>query len=455
MRRYLFAAGLIALASPAIANDELLCANRGAPTPDDAIAACARIIASGTQKGTALAQVHAFRAASHRRKKDTGRAIADLDAAIRLDPEYAFAYGGRGFAYIDTGEYRRAIADFTEAIRLNPNYAQFYHSRGLAWSFTGDHDRAIVDISEALRIDPSNALYLRSRALSHAAKSDFDRATSDLQAAISRGLKDGNELLRQYEQKRAAAPQQSLVTAPQPSALAPVSAGPRVALVIGNGRYRHATPLINPANDAADIATALRKLGFEVIEGIDLDKRGMEDKIREFGRKLDRASLALFFYAGHGLQVGGKNYIVPVDSKLERPADLDFETLDIGVVLGQMEAEQRVNLIFLDACRDNPLSRSLARSMGTRSASIGSGLAQVRSALGTLIGYATQPDAVALDGDGRNSPFTTAMLRHLATPGLEISALMRRVRADVVQVTQGRQVPWDHSSLLGEVVLAR
>ena len=111
---------------------------------------------------------------------------------------------------------------------------------------------AIVDISEALRIDPSNALYLRSRALSHAAKSDFDRATSDLQAAISRGLKDGNELLRQYEQKRAAAPQQSLVTAPQPSALAPVSAGPRVALVIGNGRYRHATPLVNPANDAAE-----------------------------------------------------------------------------------------------------------------------------------------------------------------------------------------------------------
>jgi uncharacterized membrane protein YgcG len=229
----------------------------------------------------------------------------------------------------------------------------------------------------------------------------------------------------------------------------------RVALVIGNGKYQSVAALPNPSNDAADVSEALRKLGFDVVEGRDLDKRGMEDKVREFGRKLDRASLALFFYAGHGLQVGGKNYLVPTDAKLERPGDLSFDTIDVAQVLAQMEAEPRVNLIFLDACRDNPLARTLARSLGTRSSSVGQGLATIQSAIGTMIAYATQPDNVALDGDGRNSPFTAALLKHVATQGLEIGSMMRRVRADVVQATRSKQVPWDHSSLMGDVVLAR
>jgi uncharacterized caspase-like protein len=226
----------------------------------------------------------------------------------------------------------------------------------------------------------------------------------------------------------------------------------RVALVIGNGAYRHANPLPNPPNDAADVAAALRAIGFDVVEGRDLDKRAMEAKIIEFGRKLDGANIAAFFYAGHGLQVGGKNYLVPVDAKVERAAELGFETVEVSQVLAQMEADKRVNLVFLDACRDNPLARSLARSMaaGARSTSVGQGLASIQSAVGTMIAYATQPDNVALDGAGRNSPFTAALLRHIATPGLEVSSLMKRVRADVVQTTNQKQVPWDHSSLMGD-----
>jgi uncharacterized caspase-like protein len=177
--------------------------------------------------------------------------------------------------------------------------------------------------------------------------------------------------------------------------------------------------------------------------------------VREFGRKLDQAELALFFYAGHGMQVGGKNYVVPTDAKLERAGDLTLDTIDVGQVLAQMESEPRVNLVFLDACRDNPLARSFARSLGTRSTAVGSGLASIQSAIGTMIAYATEPDKVALDGSGRNSPFTAALLKHLATPGLDIGSVMRRVRTDVVQATRGKQVPWDHSSLMGDVVLAR
>jgi uncharacterized caspase-like protein len=124
-------------------------------------------------------------------------------------------------------------------------------------------------------------------------------------------------------------------------------------------------------------------------------------------------------------------------------------------VLAQMEAEKRVNLVFLDACRDNPLARSLARSFGTRSSSVGQGLASIKSAIGTMIAYATQPDNVALDGSGRNSPFTGALLKHIATPGVDIGTVMRRVRSDVITATREQQVPWDHSSLTGDVILAR
>jgi len=192
-----------------------------------------------------------------------------------------------------------------------------------------------------------------------------------------------------------------------------------------------------------------------VVEGKNLDRRGMDDAIRQFSRKLEGADLALFFYAGHGVQVNDKNYLVPIDAKLERPADLALDAVDISTVLAQMEAEKRVNLIFLDACRDNPFTRSLARSLGTRSATVGRGLARVQSAIGTLIAYATQPDNVAFDGESRNSPFTAALLRHISSPGLDIGLIMRRVRAEVIAITREKQVPWDHSSLVGEVVLTR
>jgi uncharacterized caspase-like protein len=156
------------------------------------------------------------------------------------------------------------------------------------------------------------------------------------------------------------------------------------------------------------------------------------------------------------MQVAGKNYLIPVDAKLERPSSLGVEAVEVGTVLSDMEAEKRINLVFLDACRDNPLSRSLARSFGpSRSAIIGQGLAQLPAGIGTLITFATSPDTVALDGSGKNSPFTSAMLKYIRTPGLEIRAMLTRVRADVIKATNERQVPWDHSSLTGDFYFRR
>ena len=209
--------------------------------------------------------------------------------------------------------------------------------------------------------------------------------------------------------------------------------------------------LPNPPNDAREMAGALRDLGFKVIEGYNLDGTGMRGKIEEFGAALPGAGVTLFYYAGHGMQVAGKNYLVPVDAKLERPSSLGVEAIEVGTVISDMESEKRVNLVFLDACRDNPLARSLARSLGaSRSASVGQGLAQLNAGIGTLITFATSPGTVALDGTGTNSPFTAAMLKHIRTPGLEIRSMLTRVRADVIKATNEQQVPWDHSSLTGD-----
>jgi uncharacterized caspase-like protein len=227
----------------------------------------------------------------------------------------------------------------------------------------------------------------------------------------------------------------------------------RVALVIGNSAYQHASRLPNPENDAPDMAAKLEGLGFEVVLGSNLDLAGVRYAIGIFVEKLADADMALFYYAGHGLQVNGENYIAPVDAKLLSYLDLEFETVPISLVLSAMERRPGINLVILDACRDNPLAANLVRSMGTRSSSVGRGLAKIGGGLNSLIAFATQPGNVAFDGAGRNSPFTAALLRHLGTPGQDITRELIDVRRDVVIETSGRQVPWDSSSLTREVVL--
>ncbi|MDX8433294.1 caspase domain-containing protein [Mesorhizobium abyssinicae] len=227
----------------------------------------------------------------------------------------------------------------------------------------------------------------------------------------------------------------------------------RVALVIGNSTYQHAVQLANPSNDSADMTAKLQGLGFEVVSDKNLDLAGMRHTVRAFIEKLDGADMALFFYAGHGVQVNGTNFMVPVDAELSGYNDLDFEALPMDLVQSAMERSAKVNLIFLDACRDNPFAQNLARSMGTRSGSVGRGLARLGSGVGSLIAFATQPGNVALDGAGRNSPFTTALLAHLGTPGQDIVRDLIDVRRDVLAATEGKQVPWENSSLTGEVIL--
>ena len=232
----------------------------------------------------------------------------------------------------------------------------------------------------------------------------------------------------------------------------PALAEKRVALVVGNSTYKAVNPLANPVNDANDISSALKDAGFDVVLGIDVDKRDFDARIRSFTELLENADVAIFFYAGHGLQVAGRNYLIPVDAKLQNERDLDFDAVNLDFILKQMELGRadKTNIVFLDACRDNPFTRNLARSMGTRSASIGKGLAQVDTGVGTFIAYSTQPGNVALDGTGRNSPFTAALAKHVLEPDHNLTSVMIQVRKDVLAATGGKQVPWDHSALTGE-----
>ncbi|GLS23483.1 hypothetical protein GCM10007874_65040 [Labrys miyagiensis] len=235
--------------------------------------------------------------------------------------------------------------------------------------------------------------------------------------------------------------------------LAPAWAAQKAALVIGNGAYRSVTPLVNPPNDAADMAASLGRIGYAVTLVRDGDLQAMNDGLRAFLRDADHADSVVIFYSGHGVQVKGRNYLIPVSAKISDELDLDTQALSLDKLLELVDsAAPKVKIVILDSCRDNPLTRTLVRGAGTR------GLARIdldaSSAKGTLIAFSTAPGSVAQDGSGRNSPFTTALLAHMETPGLDIRQMFGQVRADVDQSTQGGQTPWVNEAIIGSFAMA-
>lgn len=227
------------------------------------------------------------------------------------------------------------------------------------------------------------------------------------------------------------------------SASLPAAAEKRVALVMGLSAYHGLQELKNPRNDAADVSEALRQEGFEVLSGEDLGLAAMRDLIRRFTARARDADVSLFYYAGHGFQIDSQNYLVPVDADIRDPAAIKQSMITLQSILSGLEGGKGIHLIFLDACRNNPLPPGSA-GIGT---TLRDGLARIGNAANFLIAYATQPDNVAYDGAGRNSPFATALMSHIATRGQDIAAMMIKVRRDVIAATGGQQVPWENSSL--------
>lgn len=232
------------------------------------------------------------------------------------------------------------------------------------------------------------------------------------------------------------------MTNPAPKAV--LALEQRVALVIGNGKYKDA-PLLNPVNDARAVAKALGRAGFQVVQKENVGRAEMHIALREFGDALRKGGVGLFYFAGHGVQVKGRNFLIPVDANIEREDEVAYNGLDANQVLDKMEtANNRLNIVILDACRNNPFGRS------SRSAS--AGLAQMEAPVGSFIAFATAPGSVASDGQGKNGLYTQHLLRAMARPGVKIEDVFKDVRAGVRRDSQGRQVPWENTSLEGDFV---
>jgi Caspase domain/Putative peptidoglycan binding domain len=229
----------------------------------------------------------------------------------------------------------------------------------------------------------------------------------------------------------------------------------RVAFVVGNGAYRNVAPLPNPPIDAKAMASVLRNVGFDVVEGTNLSRDNMTQKLLEFGKKAQDADVALFFYAGHGIAINGTNYLLPVDADIKSEMDVKLgSAINIDVTLDQTMSDAKVKLVLLDACRDNPFAAKIRSAATSRSVNVQSGLAEMKSGEGTLIAFATGPGQTALDGqEGTNSPFTRALVANIARPGVEIQQAMTQVRAQVNEETNKGQLPWGHTNLIGPVYL--
>ena len=220
----------------------------------------------------------------------------------------------------------------------------------------------------------------------------------------------------------------------------------RVALVIGNGGYKTAPSLANPPSDAEDVAKALKALGFQVTLAVDADQAKMQSLIADLAKASQAADVTLFYYGGHGLQVNSRNYLLPVDAQLRSVDDIEKHTVHLDDVLDGQAKSRGIHLVFLDACRTNPIKSGAAAQQ--------KGLARVGNQAGFLIAFATQPDNVAFDGQGRNSPFAEALLAHVATPGVDVSSMMISVRRDVIASTGSEQVPFEASSLTRQFYFA-
>jgi uncharacterized caspase-like protein len=308
---------------------------------------------------------------------------------------------------------------------MNAGHAMARMNRGLAFRAKGEIERAKADLTATLEL-PSE-----------------DEETQDAQAT-ARDQLAALEELQQDAQAPETKPSSALDAAAPPT-------GKRIALVIGNSAYRNVQPLRNPANDAHAVAEEFRRSGFvEVVEMKNLSLSELSSALKAFGDKALDADWAVIYYAGHGIEVGGVNYVVPVDAELKTTSHVEGEAIPLDRLVSKVEAGRKLRLVILDACRDNPFVQRIASVGATRS--VGRGLGRIEPTRGTMVAYSARDGQVALDGDGANSPFAAALVHHLKEPGLEISLLFRKIHDTVLNKTHGEQEPFTYGALPAEAL---
>lgn len=354
---------------------------------------------------------------------------------------------------------QRALRDYDSALQSSPGYRPSHTGRGLAYERMGDRDKARSEFQQAI----ASTSPLRG----DIAKSAIETAQARL-AALDSGAPLPVIPPSLGKPNSPNAIPTPTVAIPAPVAANPAQIGRRVALVIGNSVYPGRAPLPNAQRDAEAVSTLLKAVGFQAVR-LDLDatREKLVEALRKFAEDAEQADWALVYFAGHGIEMNGTNYLVPTDARLAADRDVQFEAIPLDQVLAAVEGARKLRLVLLDACRENPFVPQMRRTpapapvaaaaesstagatIATRTIGRGLSRVDVRSNGATLVVYAAKHGQLALDGEGRNSPFVTALIQRLATPGVELNKLFRLVRDDVMEATAGRQEPYTYGSLPG------
>jgi len=412
------------------------------------------------------ADAYAFRGMIYSDMGDQEKALADLNRAVKLNPSLPPAHGGlgsvysklqefekslvaynramelspntyaflsgRGYVLFSLGEHDRAIADISQAIAISPRYARPFVNRGRAYIATGNLPAAVKDFDEALKLEPNNVTALLYRAQAFERSGDFAKAQADLQETL--------KLVPSHPV--ATAGLERIETKIGISRPGTERTGGRIALVVGNSKYEAFDTLANPKRDAAAIADALGKSGFQNVKLLtDVNRESLSAALKSFTEDSKNANWSVVYFAGHGIELDGSNYLVPVDAKFENDADIPKESVALDQILNAVGAADKMRLVILDACRENPFAAE------KKSLSVGRGLARIEPESGTLVAFATKHGHYATDGSGENSPFTASLVRRMEAPGLEINQLFRMVHDDVYASTAKKQEPFTYGQL--------
>jgi tetratricopeptide (TPR) repeat protein len=415
-----------------------------------------------------------FRGTLHFRKGALQSALDDFNGALKVAPNLYIAHVNRGRVLTINKDYDGALSDFAEAERIDPGALQARSSRCLAYTDMGKFDSAIADCNSVLEKMPKNQFVLVSRAEAYLAKGDLDTALKEFNFVL--GLNPNNvrahtgrgqvfERKHNPEQARADYRSASFALTPYdiyevaqarekarerlaaltPQAPAGATTTRRVALVIGNGAYQNVHPLANPPRDARLVADALRAVGFqEVTLANDLTRDKFFDTLHAFALAAEKADWAVVYYAGHGLEIGGVNYMVPVDAKLAVDKDAETEAVALEQVIAAVGAARKLHLVMLDACRDNPFAPAMQRTIALKL--VDKGLSNIEPGAGFMVVYAAKHGETALDGKGIDSPFAIAVARDVKEPHIEVRKLFDIVRDDVWNSTKHEQQPFIYGS---------
>ena len=364
-------------------------------------------------------QVSVYRCITYTSMGKFDEALADCNAALAKTPNHLYTLTSRANAHLGKGNLDAALGDFDQVLKINPNYVRAYVGRG--------------------------QLFEKRRSLA-AARADYRQAASAVQA---RREDIDTTLARTVAKERLEALLGAAAPAGKASPSTSQPAGPRkVALIVGNGAYRSVEPLANPPRDAKLIASTFRELGFATVTlAPDLSRDKFFATLHEFGREAEKADWAVVYYAGHGMEIGGVNYLIPVDARLKADSDAETQAVALEQVIAAVAGARKLRLVMLDACRDNPFEKTMQRTIALKL--VNRGFSNIEPEAGFMVVYAAKHGETALDGDSLNSPFATVLARVIKEPKIEVRKLFDIVRDDVWKATNRAQQPFTYGSLPG------